>query len=38
MFSEHMQAQEEKQVTEVLLSNIENILLNGTQLIFAYKR
>ncbi|GHT71948.1 transposase [Bacteroidia bacterium] len=33
MFSEHTREQEEKQVTERLLCNIENILLNGTQLI-----
>ncbi|MDR2835520.1 MAG: hypothetical protein LBV69_04885, partial [Bacteroidales bacterium] len=33
MFAEYTQEQKEKQVTEVLLSNIENILLNGTQLI-----
>ncbi|GHV54634.1 transposase [Bacteroidia bacterium] len=33
MFAEHTQEEEEKQVTEALLSNIENILLNGTQLI-----
>jgi hypothetical protein len=31
-FSEHTRKQEEKQVSEALLSNIENILLNGTQL------
>ncbi|GHS99773.1 hypothetical protein FACS189421_10840 [Bacteroidia bacterium] len=33
MFTEQRQEQEEKQVTETFLSNIENILLNGTQLI-----
>ena len=33
MFSQHEQQREEKQVTDYLLSNIENILLNGTQLI-----
>jgi transposase len=33
MFVEYEQQREEKQVTEYLLSNIENILLNGTQLI-----
>jgi hypothetical protein len=33
IFAEHRREQEEKQVTEVFLSNIENILLNGTQLI-----
>jgi hypothetical protein len=33
IFAEHTREQEEKQVTEALLSNIENILLNGTQLI-----
>jgi len=33
MFSLHEQQREEKQVTDYLLSNIENILLNGTQLI-----
>jgi transposase len=33
MFAEHDRSLEEKQVTEHLLSNIENILLNGTQLI-----
>ncbi|GHT54003.1 hypothetical protein FACS189451_08390 [Bacteroidia bacterium] len=33
MFAEHRQEQAEKQDTEALLSNIENILLNGTQLI-----
>jgi transposase len=33
MFSEHEHRLEEKQVTEHLLSNIENILLNGPQLI-----
>ncbi len=33
MFSEHTREEEEKQVTERLLGNIENILLNGTQLI-----
>lgn len=33
MFREQRQKEEEKQVTEHLLSNIENILLNGAQLI-----
>jgi len=33
MFSEVEQQREEKQVTEYLLNNVENILLNGTQLI-----
>jgi transposase len=33
IFSEHAMLEEEKQVTEHLLGNIENILLNGTQLI-----
>ena len=33
MFALHEQQREEKQVTDYLLSNIENILLNGTQLI-----
>ncbi|GHT88598.1 transposase [Bacteroidia bacterium] len=33
VFTEHTREQEEKQVTEALLSNIENILLNGTQLL-----
>jgi transposase len=33
MFSLQEQQYEEKQVTDYLLSNIENILLNGTQLI-----
>jgi len=33
MFSEAEQQREEKQVTEYLLNNVENILLNGTQLI-----
>jgi hypothetical protein len=33
MFTEHRQEQEEKQVTEALLSNIENMLLNGAQLL-----
>ena len=33
MFALHDQQREEKQVTDYLLSNIENILLNGTQLI-----
>jgi transposase len=33
IFAEHTRQQEEKQVTEHLLDNIENILLNGTQLI-----
>ena len=33
MFSEAEQQREEKQATEYLLNNVENILLNGTQLI-----
>ncbi|MDR2763988.1 MAG: hypothetical protein LBB90_03050, partial [Tannerella sp.] len=33
VFAEHTREQEEKQVTERLLGNIENILLNGAQLI-----
>jgi transposase len=33
IFAEQELAREEKQVTEILLSHIENILLNGTQLI-----
>ena len=33
MFILQAQKEEERQVTEYLLSNIENILLNGTQLI-----
>jgi hypothetical protein len=33
IFAEHTRRQEERQVTEHLLDNIENILLNGTQLI-----
>jgi len=33
MFAEVQKAEEAKQVTEYLLNNIENILLNGTQLI-----
>jgi transposase len=33
MFSEVEQQREEQQVTEYLLNNVENILLNGTQLI-----
>ncbi|KAA6331101.1 hypothetical protein EZS27_020254, partial [termite gut metagenome] len=33
IFTEHTREQEEKQVTEALLSHIENSLLNGTQLI-----
>ena len=33
MFSEAEQQREERQVTEYLLNNVENILLNGTQLI-----
>jgi hypothetical protein len=35
MFALHEQQREEKQVTDYLLSNIENILLNGTQLILS---
>ncbi|MDR1356109.1 MAG: hypothetical protein LBJ58_00380, partial [Tannerellaceae bacterium] len=38
MFSEHEHRLEEKQVTEHLLSNVENILLNGPQLILYSKR
>ena len=33
MFAEAEREREEKQVTEHLLNNIKNILLNGTQLI-----
>jgi transposase len=33
MFLEEAKDQEEKQITEYLLSNVENILLNGTQLV-----
>jgi len=33
IFDIHAKEQEEKQVTKYLLSNIENVLLNGTQLI-----
>jgi len=33
LFAVHARQEEEKQVTEYLLSNVENILLNGTQLI-----
>lgn len=33
IFEMHEKEQEEKQVTEYLLSNIENVLLNGSQLI-----
>ncbi|KAA6330918.1 hypothetical protein EZS27_020427 [termite gut metagenome] len=33
MFLEHTREEEEKRVTEVLLSHIKNILLNGAQLI-----
>jgi transposase len=33
MFAEAEQQREERQVTEYLLNNIENVLLNGTQLI-----
>ncbi|MDR0536786.1 MAG: hypothetical protein LBH04_01870 [Tannerellaceae bacterium] len=36
MFSEHTREEEEKQETERLLGNIENILLNGTQLILNH--
>jgi transposase len=36
MFAEQARAQEEKQVREYLLSNVENILLNGTQLILNH--
>jgi transposase len=36
MFTEQAREQEEKQVTEYLLSNVENILLNGTQLILNH--
>jgi transposase len=40
MFVLHEQQREEKQVTDSLLSNIENILLNGTELILnqVFKR
>ena len=33
IFQQSAKAQEERQVTEYLLSNIENVLINGTQLI-----
>ncbi|MDR2145659.1 MAG: hypothetical protein LBE91_04260, partial [Tannerella sp.] len=33
MFTLQARREEEKQVTDYLLSNVENILLNGTQLI-----
>ena len=33
MFAVQAQEEEEKQITDYLLSNIENILLNGPQLI-----
>ncbi len=33
LFQQEIKQQEEKQVIEHLLSNIENILINGTQLI-----
>ncbi|MDR1130133.1 MAG: hypothetical protein LBK96_04050, partial [Prevotellaceae bacterium] len=33
MFAIQAKQEEEKQVTEYLLSNVENILLNGTQMI-----
>jgi hypothetical protein len=33
IFDTYQREREEKQVTEYLLSNVENILLNGTQLI-----
>lgn len=33
MFKQKAREEEEKQVTEHLLSNIENVLINGTQLI-----
>jgi transposase len=36
MFSLHEEQREEKQVTDYLLNNIENILLNGTQLILDH--
>ncbi|GHT56472.1 transposase [Bacteroidia bacterium] len=36
MFTDHTREQEEKQVTDRLLGNIENILLNGTQLILNH--
>ena len=36
MFEEHKRQEEEKKVTDYLLSNIENILLNGTQLILNH--
>lgn len=35
MFAEHERMREEKQVTEYLLDNVENVLLNGTQLILS---
>ena len=33
MFKQKAREEEEKQVTEHLLSNIENVLINGTQLM-----
>lgn len=36
IFEKHDKEIEEKQVTEYLLSNVENILLNGTQLILDH--
>ena len=36
IFAEHIREREEKQVAEYLLSTIENILLNGTQLILNH--
>ena len=36
IFRENQIALEEKQVTECFLSNVENILLNGTQLILLH--
>jgi predicted CopG family antitoxin len=33
MFTVQTQEEEERQVTDYLLSNVENILLNGTQLV-----
>lgn len=36
IFETYTKEQEEKQVTEYLLSNVENILINGTQLILNH--
>src|SRR5690606_24882424 len=38
IFKEHQREEEEKLVTEQLLSNIENILLNGSQLVRSEER